>query len=393
MRKLIYILLFAFTLSGFAETPKETLESMRKAKLELSSVYFKCIRMMKPKNRNDYYVDTIYVNVKRDKSIPVLSSKIRIQYENGNFSTFDGKTFKTMLVNENKLLIVDSTQNPSRFITGNWLKDAINIMISGDSTRINYASPKFEFDKPLENVMFDQTECIYVGYNFKDMVAQPKAGFPQIKSVRSDLLIGKNDKLIRRVHSEILFDDSTNQIDNYFYLDVRPNIPLEDNMFDIQPMDETIVEMYKPEEPVKLLEVGTEAPAFTLIDETGKEVRLSDYKGKIIIVDFWGTWCKWCIKTMPAINKVAETFKNQDLIVLGISCNEPPNADPVQFMKRNNYNYKCLVKGNEVAKSYNVTGYPTMYIIGKDGRIAKTVVGFSDSMEKDIEEIIIDLLK
>jgi peroxiredoxin len=347
---------------------------------------------MKSKNRKDYYVDTIYVNVKRDKNIPVLGAKVRIQYENGNFSTFDGKTFKTMLVNENKLLVVDSSQNPVRFITGNWLKDAITIMISSDSARINYSSPKFEFDKATENMMFDQTECIYVGYTYKELVAQPKSGFPQIKDVRSDLLIGKNDKLIRRLHSEINFDDSTTQIDNYFYLDVRPNLPLDDNLFDIQPLDSTVIEFYKPQEPVKLLTEGTEAPAFTLVDETGKEVRLSDYNGKIVIADFWGTWCKWCIKTMPALNKIAERFKAKNVVVLGISCNEPPNADPVNFMKKNNYNYKCLVQGDEVAKKYNISGFPTMYIIDKDGKIARTVVGYAETLEKDLEKIINELL-
>lgn len=389
---MIYILLFAFTFTGFAETPKETLESMRKAKISIPSVYFKCIRMMKSKNRKDYYVDTIYVNVKRDKNIPLLGAKVRIQYENGNFSTFDGKTFKTMLVNENKLLVVDSSQNPVRFITGNWLKDAITIMISSDSARINYSSTKFEFDKATENMMFDQTECIYVGYTYKELVAQPKSGFPQIKDVRSDLLIGKNDKLIRRLHSEINFDDSTTQIDNYFYLDVRPNLPLDDNLFDIQPLDSTVIEFYKPQEPVKLLTEGTEAPAFTLVDETGKEVRLSDYNGKIVIADFWGTWCKWCIKTMPALNKIAERFKAKNVVVLGISCNEPPNADPVNFMKKNNYNYKCLVQGDEVAKKYNISGFPTMYIIDKDGKIARTVVGYAETLEKDLEKIINELL-
>ncbi len=380
-------------MSGFAGTPKDVLESMRKAKISIPSVYFKCIRMMKPKNRIEYYADTIYVNVKKDNSIPLLSSKVRIQYENGNFSTFDGNSFKTLLVNENKLLIVDSTQNPSRFITGTWLKDAVTILMGGDTASIDYDSPKFEFDNETENVMFDQTECIYVAFNYKDLEIQPAAGFPQIKKIRSDLLIAKKDKLVRRVHNEILFDDSTTQIDNYFYLDVRPNLPLEDNMFDIQPLDGTVTEMYKPQEPVKPLEVGTEAPAFTLADETSKEVKLSDYKGKVVLVDFWGTWCKWCIKSMPAINKIAETFKDKDLAVIGISCLEPTNADPVQFMKKHNYTYKCLAHGEEVAAKYNVTGYPTMYIIGKDGKIAKTVVGFTESIGKDIEQIINDLLK
>ena len=394
MKKIILILLITFSISIFAETPKEVMETMRKAKVGIESASFQCIRMMKPKSQKEYYVDTIYVNAKRDRNAAPLQLKVRIQYQNGNFSTYDGITFKTLLLKENKLLIVDSTQKPSNFITANWLKDAITLLINGEVEGVNYNSPNFKFDENVDSVIFDKKKCLYVGFDYKDLTEQPALGFPKILNIRSDLLIGKEDRLLRRLHSEVIFADSSKQIDDYFFLDVRPNLPIADNLFDIQPLDDsTAIEFYKPQEPVKPLETGIDAPAFTLVDEGGKEVRLSDYKGKVVIADFWGTWCKWCLKTMPALNKIYEKFNDKNVVVLGISCQEPPIADPVKFMKSKNYNYKCLVQGDEVAKNYHVTGFPTMYVIDKEGKIAKVIIGYAENLEKNLENILNDLIK
>ena len=163
---------------------------------------------------------------------------------------------------------------------------------------------------------------------------------------------------------------------------------ISDDIFQIKvPMDYA-VENYKPQNQPESLAIDSQAPEFTLNDGSGKPVSLTSLKGKVVILDFWGTWCVWCVKAMPKIQKVAEYFKGKKVEVMGISCQEPEGADPVKFMKDKSLTYNTLLKGDDVAKKFGVNGFPTLYVLDKQGKIIHVGVGYSDTLDKQLINII-----
>lgn len=119
----------------------------------------------------------------------------------------------------------------------------------------------------------------------------------------------------------------------------------------------------------ELLRPGDTAPAFKLKDFAGKERSLEEFKGKVVVLDFWGTWCAPCRIAMPAVQKVHEKFEGKDVVVLGMNFEQSPKADPEKFKKEKGFTYLSLAKAETVAGSYKVTGWPTFYVIGKDGKV------------------------
>lgn len=136
-------------------------------------------------------------------------------------------------------------------------------------------------------------------------------------------------------------------------------------------------------------DVGKKAPEFSLIGQDEKVHRLSDYKGKAVVVNFWGTFCPPCREEMPAIQRQYEKWKDKGLVVLGLNLNE--SAVTVQsFVRDTQVTFPILFDKDLVtAKKYNVTAYPTTFFIAPDGTIkAKFVGGMTESyIQNQIQEL------
>lgn len=132
------------------------------------------------------------------------------------------------------------------------------------------------------------------------------------------------------------------------------------------------------EEAAKKVRPGATAPDFTLPDLDGQSFSLSSLRGKYVVLDFWGSWCGWCIKGMPEMKKYYDKYKAKGLEILGIDCNDTETK------------WKAAVKKHElpwlhvrntgktdVSALYGISGYPTKIVIDKDGKIVKVVEGES----------------
>lgn len=142
-----------------------------------------------------------------------------------------------------------------------------------------------------------------------------------------------------------------------------------------------------------LLAVGTEAPDWTLKDAGGKSHSLKDYRGKIVLLDFWATWCGPCIAMMPAIERIHEKYADQGVKVVGVHCWANPAApEPIEFFKQKKHSYQLLLDGDAVAAAYRVSAIPSFYLIGPDGTVRFAASGGGGAVEatirKKIEEIL-----
>jgi peroxiredoxin len=132
------------------------------------------------------------------------------------------------------------------------------------------------------------------------------------------------------------------------------------------------------------------APEFTLEDLSGRNVRLADLKGKIVLLEFWATWCPPCREAIPGIERLYETYKDRGLAVLGISMDDGDWDDVETFVREYGIGYPVL-KGNEdISTAYMIRVIPTLYLIDRNGMIAKQYVGGGneDALDKAIRALL-----
>ncbi|HYR75816.1 MAG TPA: TlpA disulfide reductase family protein [Pyrinomonadaceae bacterium] len=120
-------------------------------------------------------------------------------------------------------------------------------------------------------------------------------------------------------------------------------------------------------EKTKLLAIGATAPDWELSDADGKLQALAQYRGKIVVLDFWATWCASCTEVMPQMQTLHEKYKDRGVAVFGVSSWE--KNDPGVLMKKKHYTYGLLLRGDDIADRYGVNTLPAVYIIGADGRV------------------------
>ncbi len=136
-------------------------------------------------------------------------------------------------------------------------------------------------------------------------------------------------------------------------------------------------------------QVGQAATDWTLKDASGKDVSLSDLRGKVVVMDFWATWCPPCRAVMPSLQKLHEKYKDSGVLVLGMNCWE--SGDAQAHMKDNGFTYGLMLKADDVAKAYGVSAIPTLIVVGPDGKIIHRSLGSGG--EEAIEAAVKGALK
>lgn len=153
--------------------------------------------------------------------------------------------------------------------------------------------------------------------------------------------------------------------------EVPDKVGVEEPIAEVE-KDTTIVE---PEEDMVTGEIATgkPAPAFTLKNLEGVDVSLSDYKGKIVLLNFWATWCGYCDMEMPDLQKF--DLENEDLVVLAIDVQE--DRDTVEeYITKGGYTFEVVLdQDGSLAQTYLVSGYPTSYFIDEEGLLIGAVPG------------------
>ena len=134
-------------------------------------------------------------------------------------------------------------------------------------------------------------------------------------------------------------------------------------------------------ESVKIvpIAVGLPAPDFTFPGINGKTVSLSDYRGKVVLVNIWATWCPTCVDEMPSMEKLYQNLKGEDFEILAISIDSLGAESVAPFMKKYKLTFPALIDSEgTVSIVYRTAGVPESFIIDKDGRLVKKIIGALD---------------
>lgn len=134
-----------------------------------------------------------------------------------------------------------------------------------------------------------------------------------------------------------------------------------------------------------------EAPGWTLKDINGKSVKLSDFKGKILILDFWATWCGPCKTEIPAFVELQKKFGGEGVAVVGVSLDDDGPKPVAQFAKSTGITYPIVMSNPKILRDYgNIEAIPTTFIIDRGGKIVSKHVGLveKETFEKEITGLL-----
>lgn len=145
--------------------------------------------------------------------------------------------------------------------------------------------------------------------------------------------------------------------------------------------------------PAGAVAVGQVAPDFTLSDLDGRSYTLSQLRGKVVIVNFWASWCPPCRAEMPSMERLHQELSGEGLVLLAVNVEKDGRRTVKQFLSANPHSFPVLLDDQEtVQRSYGVNKFPESFVIRKDGVIDDKVIGAIDWAEPRTVAYFRDLL-
>jgi len=133
------------------------------------------------------------------------------------------------------------------------------------------------------------------------------------------------------------------------------------------------------------------APAWKLTDLDGKEVSSADFEGKVVLLDFWATWCPPCRMMIPGMVELQETYGERGLVIIGVSLDEQGPEVVRQFNEEFKVNYTSLMGNEKVVEDFGgIRGIPTSFLIDRQGNIVRRHVGYvpKEKLEAEIKPLL-----
>jgi peroxiredoxin len=140
------------------------------------------------------------------------------------------------------------------------------------------------------------------------------------------------------------------------------------------------------------VEVGEEAPEFSLMSDAGRPVQLGDFRGKFLVLNFWATWCPPCLEELPSLNRFHEQFSGKGVVVLGVSVDEDESTYR-EFLKKAGVGFLTARDASrKTPRTYGTFKYPETYFVDRQGKIVGKIIGARDwtdpQMVADVEQLL-----
>jgi thiol-disulfide isomerase/thioredoxin len=133
------------------------------------------------------------------------------------------------------------------------------------------------------------------------------------------------------------------------------------------------------------------APDFSLKSFDGQEVSLSRLKGKVVLLDFWATWCGPCKESIPHLIQLYKNYRESGFEVVGMNIDKGDGETVRRFVMSMDIPYPVVITPEDVVRSYRVTGIPATFLIDRQGKIREKMVGFSGAIARQLDTKVADL--
>ena len=141
-----------------------------------------------------------------------------------------------------------------------------------------------------------------------------------------------------------------------------------------------------------ILQKGQTAPPLKVTTTTGQQVTLANYRGHVLVLDFFATWCAPCRESIPHMINLNRKYGRQGLQILGMSVDEGGEKALKSFIAEKKINYPVALTDEDLQADYGLRSVPTLFVINKKGVVAEKFQGYSDEMGKSMEALIRKLL-
>ena len=157
---------------------------------------------------------------------------------------------------------------------------------------------------------------------------------------------------------------------------------------------EVALKDYEPYKEPDPLPEGSLAPDWSLPTLTGDTIRLADLKGKVVLLDFFYKSCAPCCAALPVLQSLHEKYKDKGFMMIGIDPIDDPEKDEMaDFLTKRDITYTILFAERELSSTYRIAGYPTLFFLDREGKIAKMHRGYGKGMEEELEADLVKLLE
>jgi thiol-disulfide isomerase/thioredoxin len=130
-------------------------------------------------------------------------------------------------------------------------------------------------------------------------------------------------------------------------------------------------------------------PAFSLPDLEGKIHDPKEWKGKVVVIDFWATWCVSCRETIPVLQRLKAKYGDKGLVVAGITVDKGPKEKVAKFVRKMKMDYQILWDAEDsLSKPFGYEGLPSVYVFGRDGALIKAMPQYTAAQEKEMEALV-----
>ena len=341
-------------------------------------------------NLDDIKGDTLTIAL-IDKQLRDYEKQDKVVRSNGVF-TYDIDGDKARLC----LLVIPSGERKQTL--GIYLVPGEHCTITGTTKSYHYSGSAFyqelaaldaktePLQKEMAEIMSDYSNRLAQGVNRDTLMKQI---MPRYQAVAMKIDEMKMDYIKTNPKSEVcitLLNEVNDRSAAYKYIDES----LKSGRFSLftDAFEAEIAQKKAMEEAKNKLAPGNMAPDFTLNDLNGKPLALSSLRGKYVILDFWGSWCGWCIKGFPEMKKYYEKYSSK-LEILGIDCNDKEAAWKAA-VEKNQLPWKhvyCPRENSSLLSQYAISGFPTKMIVDAEGKIVKTVVGEDPAFYTFLDEL------
>lgn len=245
-----------------------------------------------------------------------------------------------------------------------------------------------EFENKKQSIAFSPDS---IGYNLSIPFNREKG--------QAVLYFEKDNKLPYKV---IEYDqpDNRNDYSTLMLSNVKLNVPFPDNYFetpdgkDAVEHRNTTVSIVAPNvtdtKHEELLAIKTVAPEWEAFEKDSVKIKSADFLGKVVVMDFWATWCAPCVRSMPMLQRIHEQYK--DVVVIGFNAGEN-KVDLEEYKVQKNLHYTLVRSTPKINVDYKVNSLPTLYLIDQNGMIAYASLGYSDDDSDTLISMIEMLLK
>jgi peroxiredoxin len=258
----------------------------------------------------------------------------------------------------------------------------------------NQANDPYQFNM-LPDTVLNGTSCFVISaYQYpREDTAE------MISTLRHSYIFRISQRDFLPLQMEEVFDllfnkDTLYQIEKLELHKLDTILPADDTFFTSDAIPSYYrIEDYIPYEIPPLLPDGTEAPDWTLPTTDETNLHLKDLRGNLVLLDFFYRSCYPCIKAIPGLNNLDRKYRHRGLIIIGVNPVDQADTGLKSFLQSMDISYPVVLKAREVAETYNVHVYPSLYLIDQEGKIIFTQTGYSEENEQQLEKMINDYLQ